>query len=59
MLRKNKDDKRDDKLFNKKFTWNGDLILFNKIFKYKEWIVPIIHGYVGTFDVDVVKGKIG
>lgn len=45
-------------LYSKKFTWNGDLSLFNQVFKYKEWLVPIIHGYVDTFNIDVIEGNL-
>lgn len=47
---------RRESQFHKKFTWNGDLVLFEKIFKYHEWLVPIIHGYVGSFQLDQIQG---
>lgn len=37
---------------NKKFLWNGDLLLFKNVFKHKDWLVPMIHGFVEGFRID-------
>lgn len=42
--------------FINKFTWNGDLSFFQATFRYHEWMIPIIHGYVGTFNIEIIEG---
>ena len=52
------ENKSNKEWFSKKFVWNGDLMMFTEAFKAKEWLVPIIHGFIEGFKIDSKTGNL-